>query len=121
MPKILVLEDDYFLLRLYTKTLRAAGYDIEPSLSVEIALEVFGYEDFDLIISDLRVGTFDVEKLIKRLQRLLEARQVPILVISAHMDMYEAQCRSAGLQYLLPKPFSNQALREKVAEILRYN
>lgn len=117
MASILLLEDTYHLLRLYTKSLVRAGYQVKPSMSVEASLDVFGQLQFDLIISDLRVGAYSVDRLLKRLKRLQDAG-TPILIISAHLDSYYDLCEENGLYNLLAKPFENQVLVDIVTEIL---
>ena len=117
MASILLLEDNYNLLRLYSKALTAAGHKVEPSMTVEAALDVFGQLRFDLIISDLRVGSFSIDRLIRRLKRLHDDG-TPVLVISAHMDLYQTLCDECDLNDMLAKPFANQALVEKVTSML---
>jgi DNA-binding response OmpR family regulator len=121
MASILLLEDNYQLLRLYSKALTSAGHKVEPSMTVEAALDVFGQMRFDIIISDLRVGSFSIERLIKRLKKLHDDG-TPILVISAHMDLYHPMCDEAELCDTLAKPFEHHELLDKVASILgRYD
>jgi DNA-binding response OmpR family regulator len=117
MSSILLLEDTYHLLRLYTKNLVRAGHKVKPSMSVEASLDVFGQVQFDLIISDLRVGSYSVERLIKRLKRLQDDG-TPILIISAHLDSYYGLCEENGLRNMLAKPFENHVLVDTVTEIL---
>jgi DNA-binding response OmpR family regulator len=117
MASILLLEDNYDLLRLYSKALTAAGHRVEPSMTVEAALDVFGQLRFDLIISDLRVGSFSIERLIKRLKKLHDDG-TPILVISAHMDLYQPMCDESELSDTLAKPFEHHELLDKVSSML---
>jgi len=118
VARILVLEDEYFLLRLYTKALRAAGHDVDGAMNLEAALELFNDHSYALFISDIRIGRLDGESLIQQLGQIYAPAQCEILVISAHMDQYEQHCRAVGLQHFLPKPFSNAVLVAFVERIL---
>ncbi|MDQ7027600.1 MAG: response regulator [Anaerolineae bacterium] len=117
MSSILLLEDTYHLLRLYTRSLVWAGHKVKPSMSVDASLDIFGHVQFDLIISDLRVGSYSVERLIKRLKQLQDGG-TPVLIISAHLDSYYGLCEENGLHNLLAKPFENHVLLDTVTEIL---
>jgi DNA-binding NtrC family response regulator len=117
MAKILLIEDNYELLRLYAKYLQASHHIIQPSMTAEAALDVFGQAKFDLIISDLRLGSFSIERLIRRLKRVNE-EGTPVLVISAHLDIYEEVCHAHGLHQMLAKPIDKQAMVDKVKLIL---
>ena len=118
MTSILLLEDNYKLLRLYTKFLTSYGYDVEPIMAVETALDVFSHGKFDLIISDLRVGSYSISRLIKRLKKINVKSNIPILVISAHIEVYEKECHEVGIDELLAKPFGREDLIVKVEQIL---
>jgi DNA-binding response OmpR family regulator len=119
VARVLLLEDEYFLLRLYTKALRAAGHETDGAMNLEAAFELFDQHSYSLFVSDIRIGRLDGETLIQRLGQIYDPAQCEILVISAHMDRYQDVCRSVGLQHFLPKPFSNAALVEAVENILR--
>jgi len=118
VARILLLEDEYFLLRLYTKALRAAGHEVDGAMNVEAAFDLFGQNSYSLFISDIRIGRLDGETLIERLGQMYEPSRCEILVISAHMDRYQIICETAGLRHFLPKPFSNAALVEAVERVL---
>lgn len=119
MAQILLLEDEYFLLRLYAKALRSAGHEVDAALNVEAAFELFNQNAYALFISDIRVGRLDGETLILRLGEIYDPGRCEILVISAHMDRYQSQCEAVGLRHFLAKPFSNAALVETVDRVLQ--
>ena len=118
MASILLLEDNYNLLRLYTKFLTANNHTVEAVMAVESALDVFDQSNFDLIISDLRLGAYSIERLIKRLKQIQNVNQVPVLVISAHLDTYQDLCIESGLKNALSKPFGKRELTSVVDKIL---
>ncbi|MCA9913564.1 MAG: response regulator [Anaerolineae bacterium] len=119
MARILLLEDEYFLLRLFAKALAAAGHDVDTAMSVEAAFELLEAHSYDVFISDIRIGQFDGETLIARLGEIYVPSNCEILVISAHMERYESLCRAVGLRNFLSKPFANATLVEAVQKILK--
>jgi DNA-binding response OmpR family regulator len=118
MATVLLLEDSHELLRLYMRYLTRDGHNVEPFMTAEAALDVFDQVKFDLVISDLRLGNFSIERLIQRLKRVHEAG-TPVLVISAHLDSYQDLCIDSGLIHYLAKPIEKQQLLNKAKQMLK--
>lgn len=118
MAEIVVLEDDFTLLDLYRDVLERAGHKVYASTTVQAVQEFFGQSHADLCISDLRVGLLDGPRTIQALKRIVNRYNIPMILISAQMMVYEKECREAGFNYLLTKPFSNALLVQMVEKVL---
>jgi CheY-like chemotaxis protein len=118
MAEIVVLEDDYTLLDLYKDVLERDGHKVYASTTVQAVQEFFTQSHADLCVSDLRVGLMDGHRTIQVLKRLNAHYNVPMILISAQMMVYEKECREAGFEYLLTKPFPNGVLIQMVAKVL---
>lgn len=110
MAKIVILEDDYILLDLYSAVLEGAEYQVFPATTVHAVKEYFVENTADLIIADLRIGAINPEETVQTLQEIREQHPVPIVLISAKMAFYEDMCREAGFEHMLRKPFPNSVL-----------
>lgn len=119
MADILLLEDEYFLLRLYTKALQAAGHTVTGALTREAAFDEFAKQPFDVFIADIRIGRMDAYEHIRQLGQLQQQSDCQFLIISAQLPLYIQACDEAGLLHRLAKPFSNQRLVSAVASLLR--
>lgn len=118
MAEIVVLEDDYTLLDLYKDVLERDGHKVYASTTVQAVQDFFTQSHADLCVSDLRVGLMDGHRTIQVLKRLNDRYNVPMILISAQMMVYEKECREAGFEYLLTKPFPNGVLIQMVAKVL---
>jgi CheY-like chemotaxis protein len=118
MAEIVVLEDDFTLLDLYKDVLEREGHKIYASTTVQAVQEFFGQSHADLCISDLRVGLLDGHRTIQALKKIVSRYNIPMILISAQMMVYEKECREAGFKYLLTKPFPNSVLVQLVAKVL---
>jgi CheY-like chemotaxis protein len=118
MAEIVVLEDDFTLLDLYRDVLERDGHTVYASTTVQAVQEFFGQSRADLCISDLRVGLLDGNRTIQALKQIVSRYNIPMILISAQMMVYEKACREAGFQYLLTKPFANAVLLQTVRKVL---
>lgn len=119
MRKIVILEDDYALLDLYSDVLDDAGYSTYPATTIE-AIELFFEENkADLIIADLRLGAVDPETTIQVLKTIRQEQNIPVLLISAKMTFYEDICREAGFTHRLQKPFLNSVLIQQAQDLIQ--
>jgi|GEM_PF-6323138 len=118
MARILVIEDNYQLLRLCTRLLQNEDYEVYPAAAYHAALDMFRlYGQFALCISDIEVGAYDSTIMLKDLHRLGEHYHTPILLMSAHIERYQLLCDALNMPYL-EKPFLNQAFLECVRELV---
>lgn len=119
MAKIVVLEDDHTLLDLYRDVLERADHNVYPATTVQAVQEYFDRNTADVVIADLRLGVTTAEETVHVLKQIKSKHDIPIVLISAQMMIYEDMCRQAGFTTLLTKPFPNSVLiqiAEKVME-----
>ena len=118
MADIVVLEDDFTLLDLYRDVLQQQGHRVYATTSVQSVDEFFHQHTADLCVSDLRVGLLDAKHTIQTMKRISNRYRVPVILMSAQMMLHEAECREAGFNYLLTKPFPNSKLVEMVNQVI---
>jgi CheY-like chemotaxis protein len=90
--RILVVDDDRLLLRIFGAVLKLAGYEAVLAGSAREAMDRFNAEEFDLITLDYSMPGMDGSKLLfvlskgfgygKRVSMLLPRRIPPVLVIT---------------------------------------
>src|SRR5438552_6197274 len=99
-PRVLIVDDDAGQRSLLDSFLKSQGFDTVPVASGERALEVLRGEDFNMMISDVRMPG------ISGLETLRRARQqhavLPVLLVTAYADIREAvgAMRDGALNYL---------------------
>lgn len=118
MTKILIIEDDFQLLRLCTRLLQHQGYTVYPAATFPAALDMFRlYQGFALCLSDITVGVYDQMTLIRELHGLRAKYKTPMLIMSAHMERYSPLCDQLALPHI-SKPFFNAVLLERIREFV---
>lgn len=88
MNRILVVDDDANLLAGIKEVLGDAGYDVATAPRAEIALELLGRQNFDLMILDLRMPGMDGLEALGEVRRLRP--RLPVIVVTGHGTMETA-------------------------------
>jgi two-component system, NtrC family, response regulator PilR len=104
MAKILVVDDEARILLLLQSLLKANGYEVVTANSGPLALEYFGKENPDVVVSDLRMVPMDGMTLFKEINRLRP--QTPFLLLTAYASVETAvEATKAGVFDYMTKPF----------------
>lgn len=77
------------------------GYDIVTALSGEEAWEIFQQQQFDLVVTDLRMGGMDGLELIRRIRGT--ESPVRIIMLSGYIDCSGLTTESSGADELINK------------------
>ena len=110
---ILVVDDDFRVLRFSRLILQQAGYDVLTSTSGEEALKLVKSEPPAVVILDpLMQGTGGFETL----RKLCEFAETPVIAFSTD-DSAESEIMRLGAADFVSKPFSPDDLLSKVAAI----
>lgn len=84
MKRILVVEDEKSLGLLYEEELAKEGYAVKVVHDAESALEILDKQEFDLIITDIRMPGKDGVELITEV--LGRRRDIPIIINTAYQS-----------------------------------
>jgi len=115
---ILLVEDNRELREASTSLLLSLGYRVRPAATAEEALVAAADgEPPDLLLADLVLPDLGGRELADRLQQRFPTLQV--LFVTGYSDDAELRRRlKEGRAVLLEKPYTSQALLQKVREIL---
>jgi len=113
MPRILIVEDEDIIRSAVRKLLQHAGYDVADAGSVEEAEQNHEPDQFDLIISDLRLPGAPGTELINR------APDTPVLIMTSYASLRSAvdSMKMGAVEYIA-KPFDHDEMLAAVANIL---
>lgn len=113
--KVLVIDDEESMRHMLSVILKKECYDTVVCESAESALKVFEGEDFDFILSDIRMPGLDGPGLLKKIKKGRRGRPLTsatIIMMSAYGTMDVAlECMKLGAYDYISKPF-------KVEEII---
>src|SRR5580698_6068126 len=113
MAKILIVDDQRNMRTTLAMMLRGAGYEVDEAADGEMGSERGATEAFDVVLTDLRMGTkdgIDVLRGIKEAQPMTE-----VIVMTAYGTIESAvEAMRLGAFDYIQKPFTEQELLVKV-------
>lgn len=109
--KILIIDDEKLVRESLKRLLQKEGYDVTIATSGSEALEKVKNNNFDLIVSDVRMPGLDGIETIRQIRKILEMlnkNPIPEIIITgyADIDKYENATDLDVADYLY-KPFDN--------------
>jgi two-component system response regulator HydG len=113
---ILVVEDEDIIRLSIVKLLERQSYKVSEAVSVKAALSGFNLNNFDLIVSDLRLPGGSGGDFIRL------APEVPVLIMTSYASLRSAVeiMRQGAVDYI-SKPFDHEELVQSVKRILYAN
>lgn len=118
MFKILVVEDDNSLRRLFCRTLQRNNYETLEADCAESALLLLESETIDLIVTDVMMPGIDGFEFIRQLRG--SHIDIPVLIITAKSDIMDKQTGFfAGADDYMVKPININELILRVTALLR--
>ena len=119
-PRILLVEDDPNLAELVRYNLEREDFSVETTPDGEEALLLARETPPDLVILDWMIESLSGIEVCRRLRRLPETANVPIIMLTARV---EEEDRIRGLETgaddYITKPFSPRELTARVSAVLR--
>jgi CheY-like chemotaxis protein len=118
--RILVADDDAWILRMVTTVLEKRGYQVETAADGEEAYEKAIAQTPDLVITDVMMPGLDGWALVKALRARPEFAFVPVIFLTAlGSDDDRIRGFRLGADDYLPKPFRFEELDLRVANALK--
>ena len=119
MAKILVVDDEEYMLKLFRKILVKEGHEVLSADSGVEAVALVKEEAFDLMISDLVMPDFDGMDLLKEIKTRYP--DMPFIVITAYGTVESAvEAMKTGAFDYLTKPFRKDDILLVVGKALQY-
>jgi len=117
--RVLVVDDDPWILRMVTATLQKRDYVVDTAREGRQALERASANPPDVIISDVMMPVMDGWTFVEQLRRDPRLSMIPVIFLTA-LGKDEARIAELGLrpEDFLAKPFRFDALEKRVAAAL---
>ena len=117
MPRVLVVEDDIINGKFVQACLERAGFDVDFVDGPEKAIELYGNEQFDLLLTDLHMPGLSGLELIEKL--LQSHRDVPAMMLTGEEDVgIVVSALKLGVLDYLVKPAQEDELIHRVTRII---
>jgi two-component system, OmpR family, response regulator len=116
--RLLVVEDDFKLLRALQRGLRGEGYEVDVARSGEEAVGQEAVHDYDAIVLDVMLPGVDGFSVCRALRR--KERWVPVLMLTARTEVSDRiRGLDAGADDYLVKPFDFGELLARLRALVR--
>lgn len=104
-PKILCIEDEFFISELYERALRKAGYDVTTTLNGSDGLQVAQTDHYDIVLLDLMVPGLTGMEILRELRDQTKSPNFRgKIIITTNLDQDEntrAEVESQADGYLI--------------------
>lgn len=117
MKKLLIVEDEELLCRVYSTTLIEHGYQVLTAHDGKTALELTKKEKPDLVVLDIKLPEMSGIKVLEEIRKI--DPQVPIIMATAY-DSFKTDYEvwSGQVSDYIVKPIKLMELTEKIKKIL---
>lgn len=120
--RLLVVEDSPLLRKMFGLAFPNQTNDLKPAENGRSAMELLDAcrEPFDAVLLDLRMPDMDGVEFLRALRRQPVHGRTPVIVTTAEADDSELmeQARALGVAAIVKKPWSPQALRTIVQNVI---
>jgi len=117
MEKLLIVDDMKSILDLLAVVFQKEGYQVRTCASVAKVFELMEKEDFDLVITDIRMPEVSGMDLLKHLRE--HRPDIPVIMITAYGSLKQAvEALKMGAVDYIVKPFDIEELKITVAQAL---
>ncbi len=115
--KTLVVEDNIVNLRVIELSLKKHGISIKTASNGKEALEKIRKESFDLVFMDIQMPIMDGLRCTELIRKEIPKADQPfIIALTAHaLADHMNQCRKAGINGFMAKPFTREELNKSLA------
>lgn len=114
MSRILIVEDESIIRTALRRLLERNDYAVDDAGSVDEATSQFNLNDYNLIISDLRLPGAPGTDLINL------AKSVPVVIMTSYASMRSAvDAMKIGAVDYIAKPFDHDEILETIANIIK--
>jgi CheY-like chemotaxis protein len=112
--KILLIDDEPFLLKVLLVRLKHWGYDALGAENGPEGLTIMRQNKPDLIILDKEMPGMNGEEVVRIVKMDPQLKQIPIILISADVENIEACAKACGIAYYLTKPCEPEELLDMI-------
>ena len=114
MCSILVIDDEKGILTVIREILIKCGHRVEIAQSGYEGIQKFDDDDFDIVITDMRMPGIDGEGVVKHIRKS-QNKSIPVIGISGTPWLLQ----NNGFDLVLPKPFQLKDLIDSVSRLIQ--
>jgi len=121
MKKILLVEDDPFLIDIYTTKLKKVGFEVYVSRDGESALQLIEKERPDLVLLDIVLPHIDGWEILRKIKNNEKLKDIKIIILSNLGQKHEVEkgLKLGATKYLIKAHYTPTQIVEEIKNILK--
>jgi DNA-binding response OmpR family regulator len=125
MKNILLIEDDPFLVDIYTTKLKESGFNIEVATDGERGLRELSEKNFDLLLLDIVLPQIDGWEILEKIKVLsanikhLENLKIVILSNLGQKEEVEKGIEMGAIKYLIKAHYTPSEVVAEIGQLLK--
>lgn len=120
MKKILLAEDDPFIIDIYTTKLKQANLEVEVVNEGDEVLEKARKQKPDLLLLDIVLPTMNGWEILRAIRESEDLKDLPVVILSNlyQKDEVEKGLKFGALKYLIKAHYTPSEVVEEVKKVL---
>ncbi len=120
MKKILLVEDDKYLVDIYVTELRKAGFMVKVALNGKEALNKINKIKPDLLLLDIIMPEIDGWQVLRKIKEKAEFKNLKVVILSnlSQKEDIEKAFRSGATKYFVKTYFTPSKVAQEIKKIL---
>lgn len=121
MPKVLIVEDDSILLKIYRKKFELEGFQVETALDGEVGLQKVTSGMPDIVLMDIMLPRINGIEAMAKAKADPQTSKIPFLILTnlSTSDDAEEAMRKGAVGFLVKSSVTPAQVVSKVKEILK--
>ncbi|HHE76820.1 MAG TPA: response regulator [Candidatus Parcubacteria bacterium] len=119
MKKILLVEDDPFLIEIYTSKLKEAGFSVSVVTSGELVLEKVEEEKPDLVLLDVVLPNMDGWEILQAIKTNPKVKETRVVILSnlGEKEDVEKGIKLGAVKYLIKSHYTPSEVVEEIKNL----
>ncbi len=119
MKKILIIEDDSFLVEVYTNKLEEKGLEVEVAINGEEGLDLLEKKDFDLVVLDISLPGIDGWQVLEKMRSSERNKETKVIILSNTEAQNLIKFNELKVEkYLIKVNYTSSEVVSEIEEIL---
>lgn len=116
-PKVLIVDDEIDICKPLEFLLKREDYAVTSVHSGEDAIRTIRKENFDVVLTDLKMGKMDGMEVLSKIQEI--SPDTPVIMMTAFASIESAvEALKKGAQDYIVKPFLNEEIKLSIKKVL---
>lgn len=121
MKKVLIIEDDAFLLDLEAAKIKKNNFDVIVAQHGEDGMKKISEQGIDIVLLDLLLPNFDGFEILKNVRENEKTKEIPVIVFSncAEQKDIEKAMKLGATRFMVKSNFSLEELIDEIGKLTK--